>query len=194
MRQFSDIKNPSKANLSLARSLLIGGVGFGLVSLAVFATVAFGERWMYARLGVLGAYLVWTALFILLGGAVLGSLVVGRWRLPRFYLLYGIAFFAYAAGWVAAYFTLRGVTGEWIGSLAGSILMAVVFAIGFGVKRSIPKFAAILFVTNSVGYFLGSTLNDQITGQVGMLLWGLAYGVCLGVGIAAVLHLSQARE
>ena len=67
---------------SLVRSLLTGGLGFGLVSLCVFATVAFGERWMYEHLGLLGAYLAWTALFILLGGGVLGSLVVGRWRLP----------------------------------------------------------------------------------------------------------------
>lgn len=194
MSQISNNTNPSKAKLSLTRSLLIGGLGFGAVSLAVFATVAFGERWMYENLGVLGAYLVWTALFILLGGAVLGSLVVGRWRLPKFYLLYGIAFFAYAAGWVAAYFTLRGAIGEWVGSLAGSILMAVVFAIGFGLSlRSILKFSAILFLANSVGYFLGSALNDQVTGQAGMLLWGLAYGVCLGAGIAAVLHWSQSR-
>ena len=184
--------NPSMTRSSLTRSLLIGALGFGAVSLAVFATVAFGERWMYQNLGLFGAYLAWTALFILLGGAVLGSLVVGRWRLPKFYLLYGAAFFAYAVGWVAAYFTLRGSTGEWFGSLAGSILMAVVFALGFDFSlRSILKFSAILFLANSVGYFLGSALNDSVTGQVGMLLWGLAYGLCLGAGIAAVLHLSQ---
>ena len=93
---------------SLVRSLLTGGLGFGLVSLCVFATVAFGERWMYEHLGLLGAYLAWTALFILLGGGVLGSLVVGRWRLPRFYLLFGLAFFAYAAGWVGTYFIFGG--------------------------------------------------------------------------------------
>lgn len=190
MRHISNNTNPSK--VSLTRSLLIGALGFGAVSLAVFATVAFGERWMYQNLGLFGAYLAWTALFILLGGAVLGSLVVGRWRLPKFYLLYGAAFFAYAVGWVAAYFTLRGSTGEWIGSLAGSILMAVVFALGFEFSsRSILKSSAILFLANSVGYFLGSALNDSVTGQVGMLLWGLAYGLCLGAGIAAVLHLSQ---
>jgi hypothetical protein len=85
---------------SLVRCLLIGGLGFALVSLSVFATVAFAERWMYTHLGFSGAYLAWTALFILLGGGVLGSLVVGRWRLPRFYLLFGLAFFLYAAGWV----------------------------------------------------------------------------------------------
>ena len=194
MRLISNDTNPSIARRTLTRSLLMGALGFGAVSLAVFATVAFGERWMYENLGLLGAYSAWTVLFILLGGAVLGSLVVGRWRLPKFYLLYGAAFFAYAVGWVAAYFTLRSATGEWVGSLAGSILMAVVFAMGFGVAQSIPKFAAILFVTNSIGYFLGSALNDQITGQFGMLLWGLVYGLCLGAGIGAVLHLSQATE
>jgi len=31
---------------SLGRSLLIGGSGFCLASLCVFATVAFAERWM----------------------------------------------------------------------------------------------------------------------------------------------------
>ena len=94
---------------------------------------------MYSNLGLLGAYITWTVLFILLGGALFGSLVVGRWRLPKFYLLYGLAFFFYAVGWVAAYFVLRDGAGEWVGSLAGAILMALVFAAGFGVMRSTLK-------------------------------------------------------
>ena len=145
---------------SLARSVVTGAIGFCLVSLVVFATVAFGEQWMYRTLSVGGAYVVWTVLFILLGGAVLGSLVVGRWRLPKFYLLYGLAFFMYAIGWVAAYFILRGSAGEWVGSLAGSILMALVFAAGFNRIRSTLKFALLMFVANSIGYFLGSALNE----------------------------------
>ena len=176
---------------TLARSVAIGAVGFGVVSLLVFATVAFGERWMYRNLTVLGAYLAWTVLFILLGGAVLGSLVVGRWRLPKFYLLYGLAFFVYAVGWVAAYFTLRGTAGEGVGSLAGSTLMALVFAAGFKKVSSTLKFTSILFVANSLGYFLGSALNNSIGGPTGMLLWGVAYGLFLGAGIGAVLHFSQ---
>src|SRR5215204_1833941 len=131
---------------SLQRSLLTGGVGFCLASLCVFATVAFAERWMYARLGLYGAYLVWTALFILLGGGALGSLAAGRWRPPRFYLLFGLAFFAYAVGWVGAYFTLRGAAGEWVGSLAGSLLMALVVAAGFGALSTFPRLFAVLFV------------------------------------------------
>ena len=176
---------------SLARSVITGAIGFSLVSLCVFATVAFAERWMYTNLGMLGSYVAWTALFILLGGSVLGSLVVDRWRLPKFFLLFGLAFFAYAAAWVLAYFVLRGTTGEWIGSLAGSVLMAAVFAAGFGVLRSILKISASLFVTNSIGYFLGSALNEYFSGGAGMLMWGVMYGLFLGAGIGAVLHLLQ---
>jgi hypothetical protein len=40
---------------SLKSSLITGGLGFGAVSLCVFATVAFAERWMYTHLTLLGA-------------------------------------------------------------------------------------------------------------------------------------------
>ena len=179
---------------SLVRSLVIGALGFALASLSVFATVAFAERWMYMHLGFIGAYLAWTALFILLGGGVLGSLVVGRWRLPRFYMLFGLAFFLYAAGWVGAYFTFRGAAGEWIGSLAGSLLMGSVLAFALGSARSALNLSGALFVANSLGYFLGSALNNSIGGRAGMLLWGTAYGLCLGAGLGAVLYFAQTRR
>ena len=183
---------PSTGRTRLSQAVLIGGIGFCLVSLAVFATVAFGERWMYMRLGMLGAYVAWTFAFILLGGAVLGSLVAhSRWRLPKFYLLWGLAFFAYAAGWICAYFTLRSAAGEWVGSLVGSVLMTIVFALGFRSARSIPKLSVLLFIANSAGYFLGSTINDYVGGRGGMLLWGAIYGFFLGAGIGALLHLLQ---
>ena len=177
----------------LKRSILVGALGFALVSLCVFATVAFAERWMYTHLGLLGAYLAWTSLFILLGGGVLGSLVVGRWRLPRFYLLFALAFFTYAAGWVCAYFMLRGAAGEWAGSLAGSFQMASVFAFGFGARRSILKLAVVLFIANSLGYFPGSALNNYVGASAGMLLWGIIYGLFLGAGLGAVLYFAQER-
>ena len=176
---------------SLTRSLLTGSLGFGAASLCVFATVAFAEWWMYVNLGLYGSYLAWTVLFILLGGAFLGPLVAGRWRLPKFYLLFALAFFAYAAGWIAAYFSSPGAAGEWIGSLAGSLLMALVFAIAFGSLPSLLKLFAILFVANSAGYFLGSALNNYFGGREGMVLWGAAYGLFLGAGIGAVLWLAQ---
>ena len=176
---------------SLQKSIATGAIGFCLVSLCVFATVAFGERWMYRTLGLLGAYLVWTVLFILLSGMVFGSLVVRRWRLPRFYLLWGLAFFLYAAGWVVAYFTLRNTTGELLGSLVGSVLIALVFAAGFRSLGSTVKLSAVLFVSNALGYFLGGALYNSVGGPIGMLLWGVLYGVFFGAGIGAALHLVQ---
>jgi len=177
---------------SLGRSLLIGGFGFLFASLCVFATVAFAERWMYRNLGLSGAYLAWTVLFIFLGGALLSPLVIGPDRLWRFQLLFGTAFLLYAAGWVASYFTLRGVAGEWAGSLLGSILMALVIAQAFGVMNSFFAQAAALFIANSAGYFLGALLNDSISGKTGMLLWGVLYGLCLGAGLGLSIFLAQA--
>ncbi len=177
---------------SFTQALWQGGLGFGLASVLVFATVAFGERWMYRHLGLLGAYLTWIILFIALGATALRPLVTGAGL--RFYLLFGIAFLGYALGWVGAYFTLRGATGEWVGSLAGSVLMSLVFALAFGSVRAWPKLMAILFVANSAGYFLGAAFNSFLGGKLGMLLWGALYGLCLGAGLGAVLYIAQAPK
>jgi len=182
---------------SLERSILIGGVGLALVSLFVFATVAFAEGWMYENLGIAGAYLAWTVLFIVLGGGALGSLVVNQWRLPKFYLLFALAFFVYAAGWVTAYFILGGRVGELIGSLTGSLLMGMVLTLalsGFHAQRRALYLSLFLFGANSVGYFLGSMINDFVRGRPGMLLWGVIYGLCLGAGLGALLHFAQLRR
>jgi len=160
----------------------------------VFATVAFGERWLYRNLGVTGSYLAWTVLFVVLSGALFGSLVRGRSRLPRFYLLWTIAFFAYAASWTVAYFTLHRTAGELVGALVGSILMAAVIAAGFRSLRSIVKLAAILFVSNSLGYFLGATIFTSLLNETGMLLFGVVYGLFFGAGIGAALHFAQHQQ
>ncbi len=177
---------------SLARSILIGSIGFCLASLCVFATVAFAERWMYSNLGLSGAYIVWTVLFIFLGGAFLSPLVIGPDRLWRFQLLFGAAFLLYAVGWIGSYFTLRGTTGEWVGSLAGSVLMALVIALAFGVIKTFLVQAVTLFIANSAGYFIGDFLDHSIRGKTGMVLWGLVYGLFLGAGLGLSLYLAQA--
>jgi hypothetical protein len=182
----------SKALPSLSKSVATGAIGFGLVSLCVFATVAFAERWMYQNLGLFGSYATWIVLFILLSGAVFGSLVVvERWRLPKFYLLWAVAFFAYAAVWMIAYFSLRRTTGEAVGSLAGSIFMALVLAAGFRSLRSTIKLSALLFVSNCLGYFLGAALFESLSAPTGMLLFGVVYGLFFGAGIGAALHFVQ---
>jgi hypothetical protein len=177
---------------SLGRSLLIGSFGFCLASLCVFATVAFAERWMYQTLGLSGAYLVWTVLFIFLGGALLSPLVIGPDRIWRFQLLFGTAFLLYAIGWVGSYFTLRGTAGEWVGSIAGSALLALVICLAFGVIKTFFTQAALLFIANSAGYFLGGLLDYAIRGKIGMILWGVIYGLCLGAGLGLSIFHAQA--
>jgi hypothetical protein len=180
---------------SFKQSLLTGSLGFTCASLAVFATVAFAERWMYRNLGLAGAYLTWTLLFIALGAGLLSPLVIGPARLRRFFPLFATAFLLYAAGWVVAYFGLHA-RGEWVsslaGSFAGSLLMALVMAVGFGALYTLPRLFVVLLIANSAGYFLGAWLDYAIRGKAGMLLWGLAYGLGLGAGIGWSLYLAQA--
>jgi hypothetical protein len=178
-----------------SRTVIFGAIGFCAASLCVFATVAFGERWMYSHLGIAGSYLAWTILFIALGGGVIGAQVTGRWRLPRFFLLFAIAFFAYAIGWTGAYFSLHGSkVGEWAGSVVGSLLMGSILAAGVGALRSALRTSFVLFIGNSFGYFIGSALNDLVRGRPGMLLWGAVYGLCLGAGLAAGIYLAQSQR
>jgi hypothetical protein len=146
---------------------------------------------MYRNLGLSGAYVVWTVLFIFLGGALLSPLVIGPYRLWRFQLLFGTAFLLYAAGWVGSYFTLRGAAGEWAGTIIGSILMALVIALAFGVLKTFLAQTAVLFIANSAGYFLGDMLNNSIRGKTGMLLWGVVYGLFLGAGMGLSIFLAQ---
>jgi len=187
--------NASKSLPSLGKSIVTGAIGFCVVSLFVFATVAFAEHWMYQNLGLFGSYITWTVLFILLSGAVFGSLVVvDRWRLPKFYLLWAVAFFVYAAAWMMAYFTLGRRLGELVGALAGSIFMALVLATGFRTLRSTVKLSAVLFVSNSLGYFPGAALFDSLTAPTGMLLFGVVYGLFFGAGIGAALQIAQRRK
>jgi hypothetical protein len=179
------------------QSFLFGAIGFCLASLLVFATVAFGERWMYRHLGLTGSYVVWTLLFIAAGGGVLSRLVIGPGRLGRFYLLFSVAFLAYAIGWTSAYFTLHGrAVGESLGAFVGCVLMGLILAWGFGSMRSAFKIISLLFVGNYVGYFVGDFLNNLWRGKLGMLAWGVAFGLGLGAGLGTALYFAQspARE
>src|SRR5262245_44526445 len=94
--------------------------------------------------------------------------------------------------WVGGFvFHAAGVAGEWAGSLVGSILMALVITLAFGVIKTFFAQAAALFIANSAGYFLGALLYSSIRGKTGMLLWGVLYGLCLGSGLGLSLFLAQ---
>jgi len=69
--------------------------------------------------------------------------------------------------------------------------MAVVLAAGFRTFRSTVKLSAVLFVSNTLGYFLGAALFDSLSEPIGMLLFGVVYGLFFGAGIGAALQLVQ---
>lgn len=175
----------------MQRAALYGAYGFGVSSIIVFATVAFAERWMYTTLGLGGAYAVWTVLFLSLGSWTLGALFDQPALRRRLYWVFPLAFLAYSVAWMAAYFMLRNTLGEWLGALAGPLLLALVLTAGFGSVRLLPRAFAILFVANTLGYFLGSALNNYFQGPYGMLQWGAVYGLLLGAGLGIVLRLCQ---
>jgi hypothetical protein len=181
---------------SLSWSLLIGGLGFLIASLVVFATVAFGERWMYANLGVGGAYLVWTVLFIVLAGVLMSPLVLGPGNVARFFVVFTLAFLLYSIGWMAAYFVLGDLSGEIAGALAGTALMALAICFVFGRMTKVIQVFLILFIGNSLGYFAGRELHATVNGRAGMLLWGACFGLGLGIALGRVFHdvQSQIRE
>jgi hypothetical protein len=70
--------------------------------------------------------------------------------------------------------------------------MGLILAWAFGGLQSAPKVIAVLFVANSVGYFLGDFLNNTLRGKTGMLAWGVAFGLGLGAGLGAALYFAQA--
>jgi hypothetical protein len=184
-------------NAGLAWAARRGALGFGLPSLVVFGTVAYGERWMYQSLGLYGAYAAWTLLFILPSGAALRSLVVDPARKRTFPLLFAAAFFLYAAGWMVGYFLLRKSWGEQpaevVASLLGSALLALALAAGLRAVRRFGVLFGVLFAANTTGYFLGGALYFALGRPLGMLLWGVAYGVLLGAGLGAAIHRAQER-
>ncbi len=180
---------------ALGRAALRGALGFGLPSLLVFATVAYGEGWMYRALGLYGAYAAWTLLFIVPSAAALRTLVLDPTRRRAFPLLFTAAFFLYATGWMGGYFLLRKGWGEQpaelVASLVGSALLAGTLAAGLRALRRLGLLFGLLFAANTAGYFLGGALYFALGRPVGMLLWGVAYGLLLGAGLGAAIHLAQ---
>lgn len=174
-------------------SAWIGSIGFGLVSLLVFGTVAFGERWLYKHLGLPGSYTLWAFCFIAGAGAVLNPLVIGPGSLARFYGVFTLSFLVYAASWIAAYFVLKGKTGEWIGSMAGTVLMGLVLCGAFGALDSAARAIPPLLAGNLAGYFLGRLVWSSVSGRAGMLGWGILYGLGFGLGLGYALYACQTR-
>ena len=187
----------------MIRSLLIGSLGFAAVSVIAFSVWAFGGRWFHFPGGELTMYAVIAVVFLGLSGAVLSRLVHGERAITRFYGAFLPAFFAYAVLWCAAWFLVKGRTGEWVGSLAGSLVFAAIIHARLGSGKTFALSGLIVFVTHSLGYFIGGewmygVLDHGLAGltkpQVALaakLGWGLFYGLGFGAGIGAAFDRAQ---
>jgi hypothetical protein len=184
--------SPDKPRVRTWReAALAGGLGFTVISAAVFATVAWGERALYSSVGKVGAYLVWTALFILGGGFALGRLVIGPGGLVRFHGFFAVSFLFYSAVWMTSYFVVRGIVGEILGTLAAGVLLGFLHLVACDVKKAGAGVVFAVLFGSTAGYFLGRVVWVAVPGPAGMVGWGIVYGLFLGLGLSLALHLSQ---
>ena len=179
------------AAMSLSQSLGIGSVGFCFVSTVVFATVAFGERWLYSHLGVALTYAFWTLLFILGGGTVAARLNRGFQSGARSYTIFALAFFWYAVGWTAAYFALKTAARELLGVVAGTLLMSLTFGCASAAIGNLARIFLVLLLTNGAAYFAGRYVWRALGGQAGMIAWGVLFGLGLGLGLGYTFHVCR---
>ncbi len=187
--------------------MLLGSIGFAVVSLAGYSVWAFGGKWLHANLGDAGLYAGCLIVFLGSSGLLLRPLVRGSRPLLRTYRVFIPAFFAYAIVWCAAWFALGFGAGEWAASLAGSVAFAAVTARGFGNFRGFLKVCVVLFIFHSAGYFLGgrlmwwmmkpdaaAALGELSKAQIGVIAklgWGLLYGLGFGAGIGHAFNRFQ---
>ncbi|MCD6048663.1 MAG: hypothetical protein K0Q55_66 [Verrucomicrobia bacterium] len=189
---------------SAAAAVFNGAWRFTIASLAVFGLWAFGGGWFYKNLGEAGFYLVCAIAFIGLSGMLLHGLVAQRVTLPRFYGAFTLAFMTYSVVWSACWFILRGKNGEWAGSVAGPVALAILLLRQTKTHpASIPLLLGVVAL-HSLGYFAGDSLYHWVKSpagietlsslskgerfKLGAMLWGLAYGLGLGSALGLVLH------
>ncbi|HEY1169766.1 MAG TPA: hypothetical protein VGH19_00225 [Verrucomicrobiae bacterium] len=177
---------------------------FTITSLVVFGLWALGGSWFYKNLGEGGFYLVCAIVFIGLSGLLLHGLVAHRITLAKFYSAFTLAFMTYSILWSAAWFILRGKTGEWVGSIIGPAALA---ALLLRQTNTHPASILLLFgviVLHSLGYFAGDSLYHWVKSpsgietlsslsktdrfKLGAMLWGFAYGLGLGSALGLILH------
>lgn len=195
---------------SLGTFLRRGIVGFTLLSIAGFVPWAVFGKWFYGKIGESGLYAVCAVVFIGLSGPLLHRLIIGAGSLSRFYKLFTMAFAANSVLWIAGWMTVRGHFGSIVGLLAGTAAMGALIAIAFDAGDQMLKVIAVLFVLNSVGYFVGGWVESAVAAakqlsffghvvprgsrlMIAKLLWGVCYGLGFGAGLGLAFAFCQAR-
>ena len=195
-RHHSKLTLPPRVRSSrFSRCQIKASLRFGLASLLVYATVAFGERWMYRHLGLPGAYGVWTLLFVVFGGLALKPLVVLPKAKRTFWLWFALAFFAYASCLDGVLLHAAWFCRRMVGLACSARQLWVWCWPSSSVHRAAtPGSHVELFVAHSAGYFLGEWLHHSLHGKIGMLLWGVCYGLGFGLGLARALYWAQTAD
>ena len=200
--------HPGQRGGGLARSVMIGMLGFGAASLLVFGSWAWMGRWLYGALGEAGTYAVWAVVFVAVAGAGLRRLLVVPVSWLRFLWFFLVAFGAYALVWSAVWFAQSTRLGEWLASLLGTLSFCVVLCWAFGAWRMLLRMALVVFVLHSAGYFAGGWLHAWVLGgtlpaewlgkaaraDLSKLLWGAAYGCGFGAGLGYAFHACQRAD
>lgn len=175
------------------QSMLVGGLGFGVVSLVVFGLWALAGRWLVARIGTIPFYSVLAVGFMAGGPAAFKPVLIGE-NLRRFYVLFLGSFLIYSVIWIVCW-SKWGHAGEGVASVVGPAAMGGLFVGAFDARaRWIPCLSA-LVIGHTVGYFAGSLLFawEPLHTRIGMEIWGLLYGAGFGAGIGFALSECQSE-
>ena len=184
-----------------------GALGFAVVSVAAFGVWAFGGSWFRGRGGEPALYACIAAVFVLLSGVLLHSLVQGTRRFRRFYFCFVPAFLAYAVIWSGFWFWLKEGWGEWLGASLGSLAFVAITAGFFRQWKGFALATLVFFALHSAGYYAGGQsmaflidaarqkptpfLDAPTLVTLAKLSWGLFYGLGFGAGLGYVFAVAQ---
>ena len=173
---------------SLAYSMIYGALSFGVVS--VVAYTIWGFRLIR---GAAGMYSATALIYIVLAGLALSHLVRGTGTAPRFAVLFGIAFLAYAVAWCAFWFGLGGkYYADFWGSVAGLAILTWLVRRAFGQRDRLLLCFVTVLALHSAGYYLGVYLYGNVRGSTGRLLFGAGHGLGFGAAMGFLLFHAQA--
>jgi hypothetical protein len=178
--------------MTMGRAVAIGATGFTLTSIAAYSVWAFGAPILPRSFGNRGLYTACAVVFILLGSFLLRPLT--RLSFGKFAAIFTTAFMAYAVAWCASYFVVKGRPGEWAASLVGSVAFCLVLAAWFRAWRGLLVSAAVLFISHSAGYFMGSWSHYSFLsgqGPIAPLAWGFFHGLGMGAGLGFAFYQMQ---
>jgi hypothetical protein len=195
---------PNNEPVSSLRWILSGAWRFALVSLVAFSVWAFGGKLFRGIGGEPTMYAAIAIVFMGFSGLALSPLAPGPRPFLRFYSVFVPSFLAYAAVWSGLWFALGFGSGEWLASLAGSLVFVAIACWRLATWPIFWRTALLFFIVHTAGYFAGgwsmahfiqqsrhaegTALSKHQWVVLAQLSWGLFYGLGFGAGLGALFH------